>query len=153
MTKTIEINVRPCGKADLEKVLAVERAVYGDQCYNPYFFRQALDLYPNLFLIATNQAGHVMGYVLGAIGEDVNKGWILSLAVGQFYTKQGVGSLLTDGILKVLKGKSVDEILLTVDPENDIAMNLYERQGFVEIDSEGDYYQPDEKRVVLRLGL
>jgi ribosomal protein S18 acetylase RimI-like enzyme len=146
-----EFGVRPCVKADLASVLAVEKSVYGVNSFNHYFFRQSMDLYPSLFLVACDAKGEVCAYVLGAIGEDPTTVWVLSLAVKLTHRKRGIGKILTKKLLEAFNNEGVDHALLTVDPKNESAIRLYSNFGFVEVDREADYFAPGQERMVMRL--
>jgi ribosomal-protein-alanine N-acetyltransferase len=148
-----KFTVRRCEKADLLSVLAVEKSIYGEDCYNQYFFRQAHDLYPDLLLIAVNDEDVVVGYILGATVTDCAKSWILSLAIDNVYRRQGIASLLTDALLKVLVDKSPEVVLLTVEPTNTSAIKLYQGFGFGEVSREADYYGAGQERIVMEKAL
>ena len=92
-----KVKVRPYRKEDLVAVAEVDREVFGDQCYPGYFFRQAFDVFGDLLLVAQEQRGEIIGYILGALQTDSARGWILSLAVMPAYRRQGVAGLFEPG--------------------------------------------------------
>jgi [ribosomal protein S18]-alanine N-acetyltransferase len=66
--------------ADMHAIWQIESQVFGDAVYPDFFFRQAMDLWPELLLVAERE-GQLLGYGLGGVGQHRTQGWLLSLAV------------------------------------------------------------------------
>lgn len=62
--------------------------------------------------------------------EDI--GWIDTLAISTEYQNKGIGRLLLSSCIEKLWGKGAQEIKLLVINANDIAVKMYERNGFEE---------------------
>lgn len=68
--------------------------------------------------------------------------------VDHTYRGKGIGSELFDAVLKACDDIGVS-CFLTVDPENEGAIRLYEKWGFTERQFVKGYYRPEEDRLVL----
>lgn len=65
---------------DMHAIWQIDAKVFGEDVYPAFFFRQAMDLWPELLLVAEYE-GQLVGYVLGGFGQERSQGWVLSLAV------------------------------------------------------------------------
>lgn len=142
------MKLRPAQRADLAAIFAVEQAVFGSHVYPDFFFRQALDLWPDWFWLAEDEAGQIVGYALGAPSQQPDELWLLSLALLPSCRGQGVGKALMQAALAAMRPQA-SRIRLTVDPVNPAA-ELYRRLGFVETGREPDYFGPGEARLVMQ---
>lgn len=130
----MEIRCAQC--ADLLALDALERAAFDGHGYPKFFFRQAIDCWPEKLLVACS-AGQLVGYALWA-HADSDDAWLLSLAVAESWRGQGVAQALVRQVLQAATG--CRQLLLTVDPENISAVMLYQRLGFHSIRSEAGYF-------------
>lgn len=145
--------IRPATVADLAGVWAVEREVFGEEVYPAFFFRQALDLWGELLLVAESPTGEVAGYALGAPSLRAGEGWVVSAAVLPAHRGGGVGGRLTRALLDACAGRGMTEVRLTVHPENAAAVALYRRLGFDVAGEEAEYFGLGEPRLVMRAAL
>ncbi|POZ62059.1 GNAT family N-acetyltransferase [Chromobacterium alticapitis] len=142
------MKLRQVRRADLAAVFAIEQAVFGSHVYPDFFFRQALDLWPDWFWLAEDKAGKPVGYALGAPSQQPDELWLLSLALLPESRGRGAGKALMQAALSAMMPRA-SGIRLTVDPANPAAA-LYRRLGFVETGREDDYFGPGEPRLLMR---
>lgn len=141
------IRVRSAQRADLAALAQLEVAVFQQHGYPAFFFRQALDCWPNGLLVAEGRSGPV-GYALW-VPADVKSqdAWLLSLAVSIEARGQGIARNL---LAKVMADtRSFRRLLLTVDPGNQAALALYLSEGFTTIARDESYFTVQESRLVL----
>ena len=122
--------LRVARHTDMHAIWQLDVSVFGEDVYPGFFFRQAMDLWPELLLVAELD-GRLLGYALGGLGQDSSQGWLLSLAV-----------------LPEARGFGLAErMMLRVE-------RLYFRLGYVQLSEERDYFGPGEDRLLLekRLG-
>ncbi len=86
---------------------------------------------PDLFLLAET-SGEVIGSVLG--GFDGRRGMMYHLAVASQYRQQGIASALVDELERRLRSKGCIRYYLLVTPDNDSAIQFYERRGWELLD-------------------
>ncbi|WP_042013511.1 GNAT family N-acetyltransferase [Aeromonas fluvialis] len=139
--------LRPATHADMHAIWQIDTKVFGDDVYPAFFFRQAMDLWPELLLVAEYE-GHLVGYVLGGFGQERSQGWVLSLAV----LPEARGFGLADRMMRQMEANQqalqIRELKLTVDPVNP-AQRLYYRLGYQLVEEVKDYFGAGEHRMVL----
>ncbi|MFJ6210438.1 GNAT family N-acetyltransferase [Lysinibacillus sp. NPDC092081] len=89
-------------------------------------------------LIAFNTENHTVGAVWYRLFDDNNKsyGYIdgntpeIGMAVSKEVRGRGVGTLLMRKIIQQAKDEGYNTISLSVDLENDTAINMYQKLGF-----------------------
>ncbi|CAN2049706.1 GNAT family N-acetyltransferase [Candidatus Magnetomoraceae bacterium gMMP-13] len=149
-TNVEEITIRKCTVEDLTMVYDLENEAFKNHSYPFFFFRQACDVFKDFFQVALNDMGNVLGYTLGTLQSKSDEGWILGLAVKKDFQHRGIASMLTETILQLFWEKGAKYCLLTVEPSNISALNLYIKTGFLEIKREHDYFGIGKPRIVMR---
>ncbi|KMN37601.1 MULTISPECIES: N-acetyltransferase [unclassified Chromobacterium] len=145
------MTARPAQLPDLAPVFQIEQAVFGQHIYPDFFFRQAHDLWPDLFLVAPGaQDGELGGYIIGAPGSGQGEFWIMSLAVHLHCRGQGTGKQLLQTLLQALRARQASHAKLTVHPDNP-AVRLYQQLGFTIIEHQPHYFGEDEPRLLMRV--
>ena len=141
------IDISVATQADLPDIAQLEQQVFGNHGYPGFFFRQALDCWPEGLLVARSPL-QLLGYTLWVLGEQEHRdAWLLSLAVASTARGQGVARQLLNSVLE--KTAECRRLLLTVDPKNQAALKLYQSAGFVQLTREEDYFSPGEPRLIL----
>ncbi|WP_344953291.1 N-acetyltransferase [Zobellella aerophila] len=126
----------------------LEQAAFGEHGYPDFFFRQALDLWPELLLVAESPGGELAGYCLGGVGTVPGQGWVLSLAVADAYRGAGIAGALLQRLFTGMAQAGCRQWRLTVAPESP-AVRLYQRLGFEQEQRVPDYFGPGQSRLVL----
>lgn len=140
------VTTRQATKADLNEIANIEQGVFKSDCYPAFFFRQALDCWPQGLLVAECEQ-RIVGYVLCVPSAVEKHYWLLSLAVANTAQGKGIGKKLTQAIMAQLaEGAS---IRLTVAKENVPAYALYTGLGFHYEGDESDYFGKGHRRDVL----
>ncbi|GIU34285.1 GNAT family N-acetyltransferase [Shewanella schlegeliana] len=145
MSDSIQLSIAT--KQDLKAIDALEQQCFAGHCYPDFFFRQALDCWPDGFLVAKNADARVIGYLLASNSAKADVAWILSIAVSDSARGKGIGSKLISQLLATLPSE-VNQINLTVAPDNP-ARALYLRCGFTEMGFEADYFGEGEPRLLM----
>jgi len=140
--------IRAATPADLESLAGVEAAVFDPAVYPTFFFRQAMELWPGLLLVAELE-GTLVGYVLCAPSTVPGEAWILSAAVRPERRGVGLGRGLMEAALVALA--SFSAVRLTVDPGNTAAIGLYRRLGFGSDGVAEDYFGARQPRLLMSL--
>jgi ribosomal protein S18 acetylase RimI-like enzyme len=147
-----DVCVRQAVPADFESLHEVDGRVFGDLAY-PYFtLRQLFDAFPECWLVAAGAAG-LVGYSFGVPSTDRSYSWLFGLAVDPNHRNHGHGTELTRETLNLLAAMGVEQVLLTVEPENGTAIRLYQRFGFVQSGYRANYFGPGEHRLVMSRSL
>lgn len=91
--------------------------------------------------IAYTDNGENIGSITARFFSEHNKGFgyvsddipELGMAIKANYRGKGVGTALLKQLTEALKQKGVEQLSLSVDPQNTPAMKLYERFGFKQV--------------------
>lgn len=82
------------------------------------------------------------------------KVYMVGISISKEWRSQGIGALLLIESFKVLAKENIEEVELTVDPNNVAAVKLYENKlGFLVTDFKADEYGEGEGRSVMNLHL
>jgi ribosomal-protein-alanine N-acetyltransferase len=133
--------LRPMTTADLDAVLGLEHAMFGEEAWSRQMLEGELAEQPRsrYYLVATDD-GAITGYAgLLAAGAQAD---VLTLAVAADRWGQGTGSALLEALLAEAARRGCTEVFLEVRTDNDRAQRLYRRYGFTEIGIRKGYYQP-----------
>lgn len=137
------LQIKPLDASNWRLAHGVEQACFGDHCYPDFFFRQAIDAWPT-GLVGAFVDDELIGYVLCTPGQELDTGWILSVAVLASQRGVGAGKALMQHCLQ----QGYRQLKLTVAPDNP-ALGLYQKLGFSEITLEQDYFGPGEHRLLM----
>jgi ribosomal-protein-alanine N-acetyltransferase len=126
------------GLRDVDQILELEKASFGDDAYgrSVFLFYMATDR--DGFIVARRGAG-VVGYVL-AIRRG-RRGLIMSIAVLPEFKRKGIGTSLMKAALAQLS--KCANVFLQVDVANEGAIKFYRRLGFAETGRVHPRYYPN----------
>jgi [ribosomal protein S18]-alanine N-acetyltransferase len=148
-----EIRVRPMDVADLDQVIAIERASF-TMPWTLDTFRGLLRRADADLFVAEVADGPVAGrrvVAYAAVWMVVDQAELGDIAVAAEWRRRGIARRLMDTVLEHVGRRGVREIFLEVRPSNHEARRLYERYGFAAIGRRKNYYSsPREDALVLR---
>jgi len=135
-----EILLRMATEADLEAVVAIERASFQEPPWSWRSFASLLDDPYARFKVACDaRAGIVTGYIVTwIIVEDAE---IANLAVAPDWRARGVGGRLLDAAVAEAVTSGVRRLHLEVRESNRAAQLLYGSRGFVAVGRRKNYYR------------
>ncbi len=127
--------------ADLDSVLELELALFGDEAWSQQMLAGELAQQPgNRYYLVAEDEGTLVGYAgLLVAGAQAD---VLTIAVATIRWGQGIGSALIDALLAEAVRRGCTEMFLEVRADNLRAQRLYQRWGFSEIGIRRGYYQP-----------
>ena len=80
------------------------------------------------------------------------KAYMVGVSISKESRGQGIGAKLLKGSFEALSKETIEEVELTVDPNNVAAVKLYESKlGFLVTDFKHDEYGEGEGRLVMKL--
>jgi len=91
---------------------------------------------PNIIILVAERDGEVIGYMYaGMEGNDYMSlrgpaGVVYDLVVDPAHRRQGVGRMLLDATLEVLKARGAPRVVLSTAERNAPAQHLFDRTGF-----------------------
>jgi [ribosomal protein S18]-alanine N-acetyltransferase len=149
-----DLKLRLMTAADLDNVLGLELALFGEEAWSRQMLAGELSQQPDsrYYLIAEDPAGTAVGYAgLLAAGGQAD---VLTIAVSTARWGQGIGSQLLEELLAEAVRRGCSEVFLEVRADNMRAQRLYRWWGFAEVGIRRGYYQPSgTDAIVMRRGL
>jgi ribosomal-protein-alanine acetyltransferase len=132
--------IRPADPADLDALLAIERASYPDDAWSAELMAAELANPHGHYLVAVDDAGAVAGYagLLAPIGTG--QGDIQTVTVAPHARRQGLGRALLVRLLDEAARRGAQELFLEVRHDNAPAQALYRDLGFEQIGVRRNYY-------------
>jgi len=130
--------VRRMRMADLNRIVEIELASFGDEAYDRNLFVEFFRKCGELFLVAEHDR-EVQGYMVTCIrGEQAE---LVSVAVDRAARRMGAASALMESTLRRLRRRGTARIGLMVRADNDKARAFYERYGFEKVRRVPRYYE------------
>ncbi len=140
---------RPLGRADLDRVAAIERLAFTD----PWSRRSFEDLLeePHVRCLAVDgDDGQLAAYIFFSV--VAGEGEILNLAVDPGARRQGHARRLLEAALGRMRREGVTAVFLEVRQSNQAAIRLYALAGFQSVSIRRGYYRnPTEHAVTMAL--
>ncbi|HUJ08362.1 MAG TPA: ribosomal protein S18-alanine N-acetyltransferase [Streptosporangiaceae bacterium] len=137
----MSIALRPMTIDDLDAVVELELAVFGEEAWTRQMLVGELEQQPaSRYYLVADDRGRIAGYA-GLLGA----GWqgdVLTLAVAAEHWGHGIGSALLEALLAEAERRGCSEVFLEVRTDNMRAQRLYRRYDFAEIGIRRGYYQP-----------
>ena len=137
---------------DLPSVISINWAALPEH-YSDSFFEERLNEAPETFLVAEDESGSIIGYIMCRVEYGFShtrryglarKGHIVSIAILEGHRNFGVGRALIEESLKGMKERGCTETYLEVRVSNDPAVDLYKKLGFSIITTHQGYYRDGE---------
>lgn len=135
-------SVRPFRIADLDRIMEIERASFGQDAYDRNLFAEYAHKCGELFLVAA-RSRKVWGYALTCRrgGACQNQAELVSVAVDPAARGTGAAKALMDSTLRRLRPRGVTRWALMVKVTNQRARAFYEKYGFEKVRIVRKYYE------------
>ncbi|WP_455645106.1 ribosomal protein S18-alanine N-acetyltransferase [Methanosphaera sp.] len=137
--------IRDFKLSDLDDVLRIEFSEFKD----PYPVDILIQLY-NCgagFLVA-EVAQKIIGYIIFWIKDGF--GHIIVIAVDSNYQSMHIGSVLLEKAVYLFKRNNINVVRLEVRKSNIRAIKFYQKNGFVQIAEEDNYYGDGESAIIMQ---
>ena len=143
-------DVRPAELADLDAIVAIEQASFGDPWSRKSFQDSLAHSFVRMNVI--EEAEGVCGYSVVWVGGMECE--LANLAVDPARRGGGLGARLLDALLQQARQEALQVMFLEVRASNVAAQHLYASRGFHEVGRRTGYYkQPEEDALILRRDL
>ncbi|WP_069386907.1 ribosomal protein S18-alanine N-acetyltransferase [Cellulosimicrobium cellulans] len=143
-----EVRLRPLRAADLDRIVALERTLFGRGAWTYGMLADELAGQGRWYVVA-EPARHlavgpppVVGYAGLWFDGDVTQ--VMTIGVDPAYQQQKVGSTLLEALVDRSRQLGASAVLLEVRVDNEPALALYAKHGFEQIGLRKRYYQPED---------
>jgi len=146
----IIVTVRVFKTSELPGILRMERECFHRDAWPREVFLDYAAAVPGLFLVARVD-GKIAGYCIACLTRYGAE--LASLAVRPRYRKCGVATALLQATLRKLRRSGAAAVWLMVRRENDAAIRLYRKLGFVRTGTVPNYYDGRSSGWRMRMSL
>ncbi|HEX3742875.1 MAG TPA: N-acetyltransferase [Bryobacteraceae bacterium] len=140
---TPQFSVRLFRPADLDRILQIEHASFGEYAWDRNLFADYYHKCGRLFLVAVKDR-NICGYILTCTGGRTDSAELVSLAVDPKDRGRGIATLLMDSTLRRLRRAGIPRVFLMVKVTNLTAIRFYERYDFCKGRLVRGYYEDGE---------
>jgi len=130
---------------DLNALRKLENESFSQDAW-PLFDLIAVLTFPDVVRLKAVEDGQMVGFIAGDPRPRDGWGWVATLAVDPRYQRRGIGRALLHACESRL---GVPKARLTVRSSNQIAISMYEKEGYMPIDLWKGYYNDGEDAVLM----
>lgn len=134
-------DVRTMNYADLRKVMEIEERAYTHP-WTIGIFRDCIRVGYNCWVVLDDD--RIVGY--GVIMLAAGEAHILNICVDPDYQGRGMGRFLLRHLISRCAKNDIDMVILEVRRSNQVAIQLYQSEGFHELGVRKGYYPDHEGR-------
>jgi ribosomal-protein-alanine N-acetyltransferase len=136
------VELRRANAADLDAVIALERAAYPTDAWSAEAMASQLENANTCYLVAERD-GVLLGYagLLAPRGSETAE--VHTVTVAEAVRRQGIGRRMLTALLDEATARGAVEVFLEVRIDNASAQELYRSLGFEAVGVRPRYYQPD----------
>ena len=142
------MDIRPAVYGDVESIMAVEKTGISHP-WDKESIESVINDDNKICIVAVDES--LIGYIYASFVLDEAE--IGNICIVPECRGQGVGRSLIDSMLSDLKSRGVCKVFLEVESDNESAIRLYERSGFVKYNQRRDYYGPGRDALLYSLTL
>lgn len=140
---------------DLDDIWALERELFPLDAWTPEMIREELSFIPDTreYVVGRVTApGHqLVGYGgIAVFGPDSD---LMTFAIEPSFQRRGLGTQFLDQLLGIARERGCSHMFLEVRADNQTALRLYQRAGFVAGERRRRYYRDGGDAVLMSLEL
>ena len=134
---------------DLNALRKLEQESFAKDAW-PLFDLIAVLTFPDVIRLKAMEDGQMAGFIAGDPRPRDGWGWIATIAVDPRYRRRGIGSALLHACESRL---GVPKARLTVRISNQVAISMYEKEGYSTTDIWKAYYSDGEDGIIKKKNL
>lgn len=139
------MDIQPAGLRDLGALRKLEHACFEKDAWSLLDLMAVLT-WPEVIRLKAVQDGEMVGFVAGDPRPSQDLSWIATIGVDPRYQHRGIGRALLRACENQMK---FSRARLTVRMSNEIAISLYEKEGYESVDVWRQYYNDGEDGLVM----
>lgn len=140
------VRLRPLAWADVTRVAALETALFGPSAWTMGMLTEELRGNGRWYVAAEPAVDGAPQPLVGYAGLwfDGDNAHVMTIGVDPAVQRQGVGAIMLRALVERAREIGALSMVLEVAVDNDAAIAMYERAGFVRIGLRKRYYQPED---------
>lgn len=143
--------LRRAAVADLPALVALERQAFAGDRFSARQFRYLLTRARSTFLVAAAD-GPLLGYAVALYRAGATRARLYGIAVRRG-TRPGVATALVEAIAAAARARGCTALSLEVRADNDAALGLYRKLGFIAAGVIPGYYEDGAAAIRMRRDL
>ncbi len=144
-------SIRKVRASDLRALVNIDENLFGVDSFSSYSMRQFINLFPESFFVADKDEC-LVGYAAIGVKPFSKEAWLISIGVLKPHQNCGIGTSLLTSCDEYCRKSRIGSCRLTTDLDNLSAIRLYERAGFKPESELQDYYEPDDRKMLMVKG-
>ncbi|WP_201313242.1 GNAT family N-acetyltransferase [Dyella sp. EPa41] len=140
MPATAAVRVRRAELSDLDDLVALEETSFATDRLSREQYRRHLDSETAQVLVASANRRRFLGTAVVFFRKGTKVARLYSIATHAEARGKGVGSALLEASEQLARRRGCQVLRLEVRTDNDVAIRLYERLGYVRIGRYARYY-------------
>lgn len=147
MADLFPITIKPMTQADIDNVIAIEAASYGEHHWSKESFFNELSNELAKYYCAFDNNGNLMGYA--GTWQILEEAHLTNIAVSPDFRRRKVAESLLAVVIDECRKNGIKYITLEVRVSNTPAINLYEKYGFKSLGTRKGYYQNNNEDALI----
>lgn len=141
------VKILPMEKDDIDGILAIEEASYGEHHWSKDSFYAELANKLARYFCAFDESGKLLGYA--GSWFVIDEGHITTIAVSPEYRGRKIGEALLTAIFDACYKEKIKYLTLEVRVSNKPAISLYEKYCFKSLGTRKGYYQNNNEDALI----
>ncbi len=138
-----KVKIRRMQKKDLDEVIKIEAASYGEHHWSKEAFANELSNAYARYYVALNETGQVIGYM--GLWHIIDEAHFSTICVSPDYRRKSVGEALFKRLIDDCYENLIKYITLEVRVSNIKAQGLYQKYGLKNLGTRKGYYQDNNE--------
>ncbi len=147
MAEPFTITIKPMTQADIDSIIEIEAAAYGEHHWSKESFFNELSNDLAHYFCAFNDSGKLIGYA--GTWQILEEAHLTNIAVSPDFRRRKVGEALLATVIKECRKNGVKYLTLEVRVSNSPAINMYEKYGFKSLGTRKAYYQNNNEDALI----
>lgn len=131
--------IRKANKNDIYEIVRIEKELFSDNPWPNSAFIYEMEKNPFAQVLVYEEDNTIAGYL--DIWITFEKAQIANIAVRKAYQGKGIGQALLDEAIKIANDNNCENVSLEVRVGNEVAINLYEKNEFINVATRKHYYE------------
>ena len=131
---------------DIEYIVEIEKEAFTTP-WSKEAFKTEINENKLAYYLVAEVEGKAVAY--GGIWLIISEGHITNIAVKEEYKGKGLGNRIVDGLIDYCLELGIDNMTLEVRKSNRVAINLYEKYGFISYGIRPKYYADDGEDAII----
>ena len=134
-----DVTLRRMTVEDVDAVHAIEAATFAMPWSRQSFYEEMTRNACARYLVAVTAEREIVGFA--GVWVVLDEGHITNIAVRKDHRGEGIGNLLTAGLMQYAANLGVTYMTLEVRRSNEIAQHVYLSHGFIQVGVRKKYYE------------